>query len=129
MQTQTEKSTNKEVNYTVVGTRAASLHSDLILGYQFPVLPSFMSHAKFSHINRTIDGTGTGSVFTNAFIQGDGKPTFDLGFSPTPFASLGTDTIGSDLKRSRDTWAIEASIRITRLGWSVYFKKILSYKK
>ena len=123
MQTETEKSTNKEVNYTVVGTRAASLHSDLILGYQFPVLPSFMSHAKFSHINRTIDGIGTGSVFTNAFIQGDGKPTFDLGFSPTPFASLGTDTIGSDLKRSRDTWAIRQASELPAWGGVYILRK------
>ena len=82
-----------------------------------------MSHAKFTHINRTIDGTGTSPVYTNDFIRGDGKPTFDLGFATTPHASLGTDTVGTDLKRSRDTWAIRQAAELPAWGGVYILRK------
>jgi len=122
MQTENEKKENKEINYTVVGTRAASLHSDLILGYQFPVLPSYMAHAKFPEINRTTDGVGV-SDLTNSFIIGDGKPTFDLGQFTTPFLALGTDTVGTDLKRSRDIWAIRQASELPAWGGVYILRK------
>ena len=57
IQTESERQTNKNIEYAITSTKAVSLHSDLILGQHFPVLPSWSINTRFTSKNMTLDPT------------------------------------------------------------------------
>ena len=57
IQTESERQTNKNIEYAITSTKAASLHSDLILGQHFPVMPSWSVNTRFKWKNMTLDPT------------------------------------------------------------------------
>ena len=68
IQTENERQTNKNIEYQIISTKAASLHSDLIVGQHFPVLPSWVSNAKMQTHNMTVNaGSPTSQTITNPY--------------------------------------------------------------
>jgi len=55
IQTENERQDNQNIEYLITSTKAASLHSDLIVGQHFPVLPSWVSNSKLTTHNMTVN--------------------------------------------------------------------------
>ena len=62
MEVESERNSNSDVSYAVAGTRAVSLHTDKMLGYQFPVLPSHVIKTFMTNSGFTINGTGSAAT-------------------------------------------------------------------
>ena len=61
IQTESERQTNKNVQYSILSTKATSLHSDLIVGQQFPVMPSWLVNTKFTTHGMTLNPSSPSS--------------------------------------------------------------------
>lgn len=61
IETESERIDNKSIQYSVLSTKAASLHSDLIVGQHFPVLPSWSVNTRFTTENMTLDPSSADS--------------------------------------------------------------------
>ena len=61
IETESERIDNKSIQYSVLSTKAASLHSDLIVGQHFPVLPSWSVNTRFTTENMTLNPSSPGS--------------------------------------------------------------------
>jgi len=106
MEVESERKENKNVDYAVVGTRAVSLHTDKMLGYQFPVLPSHVINTYFANSGFTTNGTGSTSTKPD-FSK---KPTWSPDSNSAKGDVLGafsSDTTRSDFKtHALDAWAV-----------------------
>jgi hypothetical protein len=125
MEVESERNDNKSVDYAVVGTRSASLHTDLMLGYQFPVLPSHTTKTYWATSGFSTDGTGSASTKPD-FTK---KPTW----SPDSNASKGAvgsvtgfanDSTRSDFKtHALDAWAVRGSADLPAWGGVYILRK------
>jgi hypothetical protein len=104
MEVESERNENKDTNYAIVGTRAMSLHTDLMLGHHFPVLPSHTTKTLLANEGFTTDGTGSASTAPD-FTE---KPTWSPDTNASKGAiSLSNDTVRTDYKtHALDSWAI-----------------------
>jgi len=121
MEVESERIENKKVQYGVVGTRSVSLHSDLMLGYHFPVLPSHQIKSQLQLEGFTVDGAGTATAekdFTT-------KPTW----SPDSNASKGAIVLTGDSVRmdhkthALDAWAVRGSADLPAWGGVYILRK------
>lgn len=125
MEVESERNENKSVDYAVIGTRSASLHTDLMLGYQFPVLPSHTTKTYWATSGFSTDGTGSTSTKPD-FTK---KPTW----SPDSNASKGAvgsvsgftnDSTRSDFKtHALDAWAVRGSADLPAWGGVYILRK------
>lgn len=73
--TQNELLDNKSVEYQVIGTKAASLHSDLNIGQHYPLTPSWVNKAQLSKDGQTLDGgSGSNTTFANEYTPPTWSP-------------------------------------------------------
>lgn len=96
--TQNEILENKSVEYQVIGTKAASLHSDLIVGQHYPVAPSWVNKAQLSKSGYTLDGgAGSNTTFANEYTQPTWSPDSDdaKGSGGVAVASLAISAAGT----------------------------------
>ena len=98
IQTENERQNNKNIEYVITSTKAASLHSDLIVGQHFPVLPSFVSNSKFGTHNMTINpGSPTSQTISNPYSLPTWSPDTkdDKGDGGAAVTSLSISNAGS----------------------------------
>ncbi len=68
IQTENERQDNQNIEYLITSTKAASLHSDLIVGQHFPVLPSWVSNSKLTTHNMTVNaGSPTSQTINDPY--------------------------------------------------------------
>jgi len=106
MEVESERNKNEDVSYAVTGTRALSLHTDLMLGRQFPVLPSHTIKTFLANNGFSVDGTGSTSAAPDFRI----KPTWSPDSNNAKGAISGllsTDTVRTDYKtHALDSWTV-----------------------
>ncbi len=104
MEVESERNDNKDVNYSITGTRALSLHTDLMLGHHFPVLPSHVVKSKMANIGFSKDGTGSAATVPDYDI----KPTWSPDSNNSKGAvALSGDTVKTAYKtHALDAWAV-----------------------
>ena len=66
VETNSERTTGKNEDYIVTSTKAVSLHSDLAVGQQFPLTPSWVSSTKWTKFGESELGAADASVTTSA---------------------------------------------------------------
>ena len=121
IETENQRETNKPRTYGVVGTVAASLHSDLNIGRHFPVLPSWTVNAQFA--NRGMTTSGGSSAHTIADL--DVKPTW----SPDSNAAKGAIVASGDSVRftpkthAKDAWTVRGSADLPAWGGVYILRK------
>jgi len=121
MEVESERLENKNVEYAVAGTRSVSLHSDLMLGYHFPVLPSHQTKAQLQLEGFTVNGSGSATVAKDFKT----KPVW----SPDSNASKGaivapSDSIRGDQKtHALDVWAVRGSADLPAWGGVYILRK------
>lgn len=121
MEVESERNENKKIEYGVVGTRAISLHTDLELGYQFPVLPSHQSKALLPLNGFSVDGAGSASTEPDWTV----KPTW----SPDSNANKGAISITNDTQKGHqkthalDIWAVRGSAGLPAWGGVYILRK------
>tara|TARA_R100000995_G_scaffold41700_1_gene19440 strand:- start:21573 stop:25796 length:4224 start_codon:yes stop_codon:yes gene_type:complete len=76
--TENERLNNKTMEYQVIGTKAASLNSDLAVGQHYPITPSWVNKTKLEKDGFTLDG-GAGSTVThsNEYVAPTWSPDSD----------------------------------------------------
>jgi hypothetical protein len=124
MEVESERNENKNVDYAVVGTRAVSLHTDKILGYSFPVLPSHVVNTFYANSGFTVNGVGSASTKPD-FSK---KPTWSPDSNNAKGAILGgvftNDTTRSDFKtHALDAWAVRGSADLPAWGGVYILRK------
>ena len=124
MEVESERNENKNVDYAVVGTRAVSLHTDKILGYQFPVLPSHVVKTHYANSGFTVNGVGSPSTLPDYST----KPTWSPDSNSAKGAILGgvfaNDTTRSDFKtHALDAWAVRGSADLPAWGGVYILRK------
>lgn len=104
MEVESERNDNKDVNYSITGTRALSLHTDLMLGHHFPVLPSHVVKTKMANIGFSKNGTGSAATVPDYDI----KPTWSPDSNDSKGAvALSGDTVKTSYKtHALDAWAV-----------------------
>lgn len=124
MEVESERKSNNSVDYSVVGTRAVSLHTDKMLGYQFPVLPSHMINTHYANQGFTVNGVGSASTLPDF----NKKPTWSPDSNASKGAILGgdfaTDTTRSDFKtHALDHWAVRGVADLPAWGGVYILRK------
>ena len=59
IETNSERNNAKQTDYMITSTKAVSLHSDLAIGQQFPILPSWVQDTKWTKNAESIGSSGT----------------------------------------------------------------------
>ena len=124
MEVESERKSNNNVDYSVVGTRAVSLHTDKMLGYQFPVLPSHVINTHFG----TNGFTNTpSSPATSTLPDFSKKPTWSPDSNANKGAILGSlpnDTVRTDYKtHALDHWAVRGVADLPAWGGVYILRK------
>jgi len=124
MEVESERNSNDNVDYSVVGTRAVSLHTDKMLGYQFPVLPSHMINTHYANQGFTVNGVGSASTLPD-YTK---KPTWSPDSNASKGAILGgdfaNDTTRSDFKtHALDHWAVRGVADLPAWGGVYILRK------
>ena len=121
MEVQSERNENKKIEYGVIGTRAIPLHTDLELGYQFPVLPSHQSKALLQLQGFSVNGTGSASTEPDWTV----KPTW----SPDSNTNKGAIAISGDTQKGQqkthalDIWSVRGSVGLPPWGGIYILRK------
>ena len=120
IQTENERNTNKNTAYAVTTTKAASLNTDLILGQQFPILPSWSVNARFTTHAMTIDPSSPSSqTISNPYTL----PTW----SPDTNAAKGGTDPAAPLVRpktsAKDAWSVRGSADLPPWGGTYILRK------
>ena len=121
MEVESERNENKKIEYGIVGTRAISLHTDLELGYQFPILPSHQSKALLPLEGFSVDGVGSATTEHDWLV----KPTW----SPDSNDNKGAIAIGGDTQKGQqkthalDIWAVRGSSGLPAWGGVYILRK------
>jgi hypothetical protein len=111
VETESERTTGKNEEYIVTSTKAVSLHSDLAVGQQFPLTPSWVQQTKwtkFAQGGQTAaagpDGTYGGQLNPNQMLQ---MPQWSLNRETLFDAPSNSDTVRMfDSKGVQDHWAV-----------------------
>lgn len=119
IQTENERKTNKNIEYAITSTKAASLNSDLILGQHFPVLPSWVSNAKFTTHSMTINPSAD-PIPTHSISNPYTLPTW----SPDSKTNKGGATLTVAPKtHAKDIWAVRGSADLPPWGGTFILRK------
>ena len=96
VETNSERATGKNEDYVVTSTKAVSLHSDLAIGQQFPVMPSWVQQTKWTKYGKGAttaaanpDATYGGPTAPN---QKKALPQWSLNRNPNLGATSNSDT-------------------------------------
>ena len=98
IQTENERQTNQNIEYLITSTKAASLHSDLIVGQHFPVLPSWVSNSKLTTHNMTVNaGSPSSQTISNPYALPTWSPDTkdDKGDGGAAVSALSISNAGS----------------------------------
>ena len=98
--TENERSDNKTVEYQIMGTKAASLNSDLNIGQHYPITPSWVNKTKLEKENMTTPkygGAGSTVTHTNEYVFPTWSPDSDdaKGIGGFPISSISLGQSGS----------------------------------
>jgi len=74
VETKTERDEGKATDYEVTSTKAVSLHSDLAIGQQFPVLPSWVQQTKWTKYGASIGSITTTAANPDETYGGQSEP-------------------------------------------------------
>ena len=123
MEVESERLTGEIVDYSVVGTRAHSLHSDLNMGYQFPVLPSHQTKTLLPLEGFTVDGAGTATTERDFDVKPIWSPDSNSAKGAVDGA-LSSDTLRIDAKeKALDAWAVRGSADLPAWGGVYILRK------
>jgi len=117
IQTESERQDNKNVQYSIISTKAASLNSDLIIGQHFPVMPSWSVNAKFTTHGMTLDPSSpTSQSISNPYTL----PTW----SPDSSDDKGGSVVTIAAKtHAKDAWAVRGSGDLPAWGGTYILRK------
>jgi len=117
IETESERIDNKSIQYSVLSTKAASLHSDLIVGQHFPVLPSWSVNTRFTTENMTLDPSSPDSqTISNPYTL----PTW----SPDSKDDKGGSTVTIAAKtHAKDIWSVRGSADLPAWGGTYILRK------
>lgn len=121
MEVESERKENKNVDYAVTGTRAISLHTDLMLGRQFPVLPSHSINTYWATSGFSVDGVGSASTKPDFKV----KPTWSPDSNNAKGAiAISNDTTRTDYKtHALDSWAVRGVSELPAWGGVYILRK------
>jgi hypothetical protein len=127
MEVENERKNNTDIDYSIVGTRSVSLHSDLAIGYARPVLPSNMINTHFTTHGMTTRSSTTrtySQVITRTNTIQTTKPTWspdsNTGKSTSPLSDTVVQTPHS---HALDTWAVRGSADLPAWGGTYILRK------
>lgn len=111
VETESERSTGKNEEYIVTSTKAVSLHSDLAVGQQFPLTPSWVQRTKWT---KFAQGGQTAAAGPDNTYGGQGQPNqteqmpqWSLNRETLFDAPSNSDTVRMfDSKGVQDHWAV-----------------------
>ena len=111
VETESERTTGKNEEYIVTSTKAVSLHSDLAVGQQFPLTPSWVQETKWT---KWAQGGQTNATNTNQTYGGQlapnqqyAMPQWSLNRETNLGAPSNSDTVTMfDGKGVQDHWAV-----------------------
>ena len=122
MEVESERNSNKDVDYAVTGTRSTSLHTDLMLGHHFPVLPSHTVKTHLPNNGFTVNGTGSTSVAPDYSVKPTWSPDSN-GNKGAVHVSL-TDTTKNTFKtHALDHWAVRGVSELPAWGGVYILRK------
>ena len=126
--TEGERLSEQNTDYLITSTKAASLHSDLILGQQFPITPSFIPKSLLKTHGNTRGtvaapvGTTRVSVAMGDFY--DEPPVFDLDRNTLKASAVGSDTTESSARASAvDFWNVRGCADLPPWGGVFILRK------
>ena len=123
MEVESERNDNKDVNYSVSGTRALSLHTDLMLGHHFPVMPSHVVKAHMAKNGFSKDGTGSTSTVPDYSIRPTWSPDSNNSKGSVS-AFLPNDTVRTDYKtHALDAWNVRGVSELPAWGGVFILRK------
>ncbi len=111
VETESERTTGKNEEYIVTSTKAVSLHSDLAVGQQFPLTPSWVQQTKWT---KYAQGGETAAIGPDNTYGGqpqpnqiDQMPQWSLGRETLFDAPANSDSVRMfDSKGVQDHWAV-----------------------
>ena len=111
IETESERTTGKNEDYIVTSTKAVSLHSDLAIGQQFPLTPSWVSQTKWTKFagGATTAATGPDATYGGPLSPNQKwqMPQWSLDRETNHGAPANSDTITMfDGKGVLDHWAV-----------------------
>jgi len=117
IETESERNSNANVEYAVVGTKAYSLNSDLGIGQQFPVTPSWTINTRFTTKGMTLDPSSPSSQTISGQHT---KPVW----SPDTNASKGGSSLSVTAEQyAKDTWSVRGSADLPSWGGAYILRK------
>ena len=123
MEVESERNSNLDVNYAVAGTRAVSLHTDKMLGYQFPVLPSHVVKTFMTNSGFTVNGTGSAATRPDYSKKPTWSPDSNSS-KPALLSGFTNDTVRSDFKtHALDAWAVRGVADLPAWGGVYILRK------
>lgn len=129
MEVENERKNNTDIDYSIVGTRSVSLHSDLAIGYARPVLPSNMINTHFTTHGMTTRLTPTTRTYAQVITRTDTIQTTKPTWSPDSNASKTTVLVANDTvaqtphSHALDTWAVRGSADLPAWGGTYILRK------
>tara|TARA_R110002126_G_scaffold56437_5_gene150776 strand:+ start:11458 stop:18990 length:7533 start_codon:yes stop_codon:yes gene_type:complete len=102
MEVESERNESKRSEYQITGTKAISLHSDLAIGQQFPVLPAWGNKTSRRYVGMT---SGTRAAPTGGALYS--TPTVSMSHEK-PFWSPDSNKLKGAITVSNDTVRIDA---------------------
>jgi hypothetical protein len=117
IETENMRANNQDIRYSVIGTKAYSLNSDLGIGQQFPVLPSWMINSRFEEEGMTINPSSTTTVnIANPYAA----PTW----SPDTNAAKGGSSLSITPEQyAKDAWSVRGSADMPAWGGAYILRK------
>ena len=129
MEVENERKNNTDIDYSIVGTRSVSLHSDLAIGYARPVLPSNMINTHFTTHGMTTRLTPTTRTYSQVITRTNTIQTTKPTWSPDSNASKTTVLVANDTvaqtphSHALDTWAVRGSADLPAWGGTYILRK------
>ena len=129
MEVESERNESKRSEYQITGTKAISLHSDLAIGQQFPVLPAWGNKTSRRYAGMT---SGTRAAPTGGALYS--TPTVSMShekpfWSPDSNKLKGANTVSNDTVRidaqthGMDYWSVRGSADLPSWGGVYILRK------
>jgi hypothetical protein len=129
VRTTRDESIERNSDYLITSTKAASLHSDLIVGQQFPITPSHMNRLRTAIKCNTLGTlsapvTVSNSAHTTAILYA-GNPTFSVDNNPLkgPPLATGDTTRINPVQGANDIWNVRGGADLPPWGGVFILRK------
>ena len=128
IRTTREEETQKNTDYLVTSTKAVSLHSDLIIGQQFPVTPSYLNRLQTATSMHTRGTLTTPISLTQPAITMsdlyDTPPTFEIDGNRSKGLPPGNDTTKTTPRSgAEDIWNVRGGADLPPWGGVYILRK------